>query len=52
MTDDMKFRCVALDQVVDHDSIRRDMVKAYFGGMIPGEPLNPNDTQNNGEAAE
>ena len=52
MTDERKFRCVALDQVIDPDSIRRDLVRAYFGGMIPGEPVHLEDAGIDGETAE
>ena len=52
MTDEMKFRCVALDQVIDPESIRRDLVKAYFGGMIPGGPVHLDDAGIDGEVAE
>lgn len=52
MTNDMKFRCVALDQVVDPEAVRRDLVKAYFGGMIPGEPVNSDKEEISDETAE
>jgi len=51
MTDDMKFRCIALDQVVDPEAIRRDMVRSYFGGMLPGEPVKLDDAGIDGETA-
>ena len=34
------------------EAIRRNMVMAYFGGMIPDEPVNLNDEGINEEAPE
>ena len=52
MTNDVPFHCVALDQVVDPETFRLNLVSAYFGGIIPGGPANLSDEATPSEATE
>lgn len=45
MTETKTFRCVALDQVLDPETFRRDLVTAYIGGEVPGGPANLSDEE-------